>query len=101
MVRITTKARQAVSGAARRSAKGIRSVAGDAFGAAAKAATAVVLESAANALEAGRTKIRQSAPAMKRAAGKTAKHAVAGSRRKKPVRKRRVKNRRRAQHRSR
>ena len=101
MVRITTKTRQAVTGAARRSAEGIKSVAGDALGAAAKAAAAVVLESAANALGAGRAKIRRSTPAIKRAAGKTAKQAITGSRRKKPGRRRRTKSRRRINRRSR
>jgi hypothetical protein len=101
MVRITTKTRQVITGAARRGAKGIRSVAGDALGAAANAAAAVVLESTANALDAGRAKIRQSTPALKRAAGKTAKQAVNGSRRKKPARKRRAKSRRRTSRRSR
>lgn len=61
MVRsVTTKARDAITNAARRSIKGVKSIAGDALGAAAKAAADVVLESTTNALDAGRAKIKQS-----------------------------------------
>ncbi len=90
MVRsITTKARQAISDAAQRGAEGVKSVAGDAFGAAVKAAADVVFESTANALGAGRAKIKQSSPAMKRAIGKAAKQSISRPRRKKVVAKRR------------
>ena len=90
MVRsITTRARHAISDAAQRGAQGVKSVAGDAFGAAAKAAAEVVFESTANALGTGRTKIKQSSPAMKRAIGKAAKQTISGPHRKKTVTKRR------------
>jgi hypothetical protein len=50
---VTTKAKDAIADATQRSAKGVSSVAGVALGEAAKVAAQVVLESAANALEAG------------------------------------------------
>jgi uncharacterized protein (DUF1778 family) len=74
MVRsITTKARDAITNAAQRSVKGVTSIAGDVLGAAAQAAADVVLESTTSALEAGRAKIKQSTPAMKRAIRRAAK----------------------------
>lgn len=90
MVRsITTRARHAISDAAQRGAQGVKSVAGDALGAAAKAAADVLFESTANALGAGQTKIKQSSPAMKRAISKAAKQTISRPRRKKTVTKRR------------
>jgi hypothetical protein len=86
---VTTKARDAISDAAQRGAQGVKSVAGDALGAAAIAAAEVVFESTANALGAGRTKIKQSSPAMKRAIGKAAKQTISRPRREKAVTKRR------------
>lgn len=72
MVRsVTTKAKQAISDAAQRSVDNVRSVAGGAFGVAAKATDAVV-ESTTNALAAGQAKLRQSTPVLKRAIGMTA-----------------------------
>lgn len=86
MVRsVTTKAKQAISDAAQRSVQNVRSVAGDAFGVAAKA-TDVVVESTTNALAAGQAKLRQSTPAMKRAIGMT----VDKPRRRKKVTKKKV-----------
>lgn len=101
MVRMTVKARHAVVGAARRSVESVKSVAGDALGAAAKAAAGVVIKSTADALRVGQTKIKQSAPSVKRSAGRLAKQAVSGSPRKKSVRKRSSKTRRRVSKRSR
>jgi hypothetical protein len=51
-------------------------VAGEALGAAATAAADVVLESTANALDAGRARIKQSTPAVKRAVGRAATKTV-------------------------
>jgi hypothetical protein len=77
MVRsVANKAKDAITDAAQRSVDSVRSIAGDAFGAAAKAAAEVVLESTTTALEAGRAKIKQSAPAMKRAIGIAARQTV-------------------------
>ncbi len=74
MVRsVTTKAKNAITDVAQRGVENVRSVAGDAFGAAAKAAADVVLESTSNALQAGRAKVRQVTPAMKQAIGIAAK----------------------------
>jgi hypothetical protein len=86
---VTTKAKDAIADAAQRSAKGVKSVAGEALGAAAKAAAQIVLESTANALEAGRARIRRSTPAMKQAAGKAATEAVSRPARRKAVAKKR------------
>jgi hypothetical protein len=70
---VATRAKDAVTDAAQRSARGVKSIAGDAFGAAAKAAADVVLESTVHALEFGRTRLRRASPAMKQAIGKAAK----------------------------
>ncbi len=100
MVRsITTKARDAITNAAQRSIKGVKSVAGDALGAAAKAAADVVVESTTHALEAGRTKIKQSAPAIKRAIGNAPKRTVSSPVRRKQVAKRRMARKRKAERR--
>ena len=65
MVRsITTKAKSAITDAAQRGVE----IASDA-GAAAKAAADVMLESTSGALQAGRAKVRQVTPAVKRAIG--------------------------------
>ena len=102
MVRsITTKARDAITNAAQRSVKGVKSIAGDVLGAAAEAAADVVLELTANALEAGRGKIKQSTPAMKRAIGKAAKRTVYTPVQRKTVAKRKTTNKRKAKHQSR
>ena len=65
-----TKAKDAIADAAQGSAKSVKSVAGVALGEAAKIAAQVVLESTANALEAGGATVRRSTPAMKQAVGK-------------------------------
>ena len=91
MVRLVrTKTRRAIANAARRGAKTVKTVAGDALGAAAKAATGVVLDSTTKMLEAGRTKVARSAPSIQRAAGKAARRTVSGRGRKKSARKRRT-----------
>ena len=83
MVRsVTTKAKNAITDVAQRGVENVRSVASGA-GAAAKSAADVVLESTINALDAGRTKVKQVTPAMKRAIG-------LGPRRRKKVAKRKV-----------
>ena len=80
MVRTVTKrAKDAIIDAA----QGVRNIAGDALGAATKAAADVVFESTANALEAGRSKIARAAPAMENALATTARRTVA---KRKPVR---------------
>jgi hypothetical protein len=77
MVRlIKPKTRRAITNMARRGAQTVRSVAGDAMGAAAKAAAGVVLDSTASALETGHSKIQRSSPAMQRAAGKAARRTI-------------------------
>ena len=102
MVRsITTKARDAITNAAQRSVKGVTSIAGNVFGAAAQAAADVVLESTTNALEAGRAKIKQSTPAMKRAIRKAAKRTVSTAVQRTTVAKRKTTNNRKAKRRSR
>jgi hypothetical protein len=69
MVRsVTTKAKNAITDVAQRGVENVRSVASDA-GAAAKSAADVVLESTGNALQAGRAKVKQVTPAVKRAIG--------------------------------
>jgi hypothetical protein len=81
MVRtVAAKARKAIVKAAQRSAEKIRIVAGDAAGAAAQAAAGVVLEKAANALEAGRSEVRQSTPGVKKRLGRAAKRTIGGRR---------------------
>jgi hypothetical protein len=102
MVRsITTKARDAITNAAQRSVKGVTSIAGDVLGAAAQAAADVVLESTTNALEAGRAKIKQSTPAMKRAIRKAAKRTVSTPVQRTTVAKRKTTTNRKAKRRSR
>jgi len=69
MVRsVTTKTKNAITDVAQRGVENVRSVASDA-GAAAKSAADVVLESTGNALQAGRAKVKQVTPAVKRAIG--------------------------------
>lgn len=102
MVRsITTKARDVITNAAQRSVKGVTSMAGDALGAAAMAAADVVLESTTNALEAGRAKIKQSTPVMKRAIGEAAKRTISTPVQRTTVAKRNITNKRKAKRRSR
>ena len=92
MVRtVAAKTRKAIVKAVQRSAQGIRTVAGDAAGAAAQAAAGVVLDSTANALEAGRTEVTQSAPAVKRRLGRAAKRTIGGRNRASSARKRSTK----------
>lgn len=74
--KIRTKAKRAIANAAQWSAKGVKTVAGDAIGAAAKAATEVMLQKTAEALATGRSKLTRSAPAIKRAASSAAKASV-------------------------
>ena|SRR5262245_12577275 len=73
---VETQTKTAIKHVAQQSIEGARSVAGEALGAAATAAADVVLESTANALEAGRTRINQSTPEMKRAVGRAAARTV-------------------------
>ncbi|HEY7229080.1 MAG TPA: hypothetical protein VH558_01780 [Pseudolabrys sp.] len=81
MVRIIRKkTRHAIAAAARRGAKTITSVAGEALGAAANAATGVVLDSTAKVLEVGRTKIERETPSVQRAAGRAARRTISRSR---------------------
>src|SRR5262245_5080941 len=75
------KTRRAIVRAAQDSAEKLRAVAADAASAATQAATGVVLASAANALEAGRSEVAQSTPRVKKALGRTAKRTIAGRRR--------------------
>jgi hypothetical protein len=87
MVRtVTTRTRHSIVHAAKRGAKNVKMVAGEAIGAAAKAATEVVLEKTNAALAAGRAKLSRSSPAIKRAAEKTARRSID-----KPARRRRRK----------
>ena len=89
MVRsVTTKAKNAITDVAQRGVENVRSVASDA-GAVAKSAADVMLESTSNALEAGRAKVKQVTPAMKRAIG-------LGARRGKKVVKKKVKRKKTA-----
>jgi len=82
MVRTVTKrAKEAIVDAA----QGVRTMAGEAFGAATKAAADVVFESTANALEAGRVRLRRATPAMENALGNAARRSV--SKRKQAARK--------------
>src|SRR5689334_6523201 len=75
-------------GAARRQRR--KNCRSEALGAAAKAATDVVLERTAAALASGKAKLTQATPAIRRAAGKAAKRSVdRPTRRKKPTRARR------------
>jgi hypothetical protein len=73
MVRTVTKrAKDAIVDAA----QGVRTMAGEAFGAATKAAADVVFESTADALEAGRSKLQRATPAMENALGNAARRSV-------------------------
>jgi hypothetical protein len=86
---ITRKAKHAIAGAAHRGAKNVKAVAGEALGAAARAATDVVLQRTAAALGSGRDQLARSTPALKRAAGRAATNSVsnAGGRKRRPRRK--------------
>ena len=98
----TTKAKDAIADAAQGSAKSVKSVAGVALGEAAKIAAQVVLESTANALEAGGATIRRSTPAMKQAVGNAAREAVSKlARRKTAAKKRKTAARRKRERRPR
>ena len=89
MVRTVTRTRHTIVRAAKRGAATVKSVAGEAIGAAAKAATEVVLDKTNAALAAGRAKLTRSSPAIKRAAEKTARRSVdKPARRKRAARKR-------------
>ena len=76
MVRTVTRTRHTIVRAAKRGAATVKSVAGEAIGAAAKAATEVVLDKTNAALAAGRAKLTRSSPAIKRAAEKTARQSL-------------------------
>jgi hypothetical protein len=92
MVRtVAAKARKAIVKAAQRSAEKIRTVAGDAAGAAAEAAAGVVLKSTANALETGRAEVVQSTPTVKKTLRRAAKRTI-GRRRASESRKRSVRS---------
>src|SRR4029079_12711222 len=77
---VAAKARKAIVKAAQRSAEKIRTVAADAAGAAAQAAAGVVLESTADALDAGRFGGRPSTPGVKKTLGRAAKRSIGGRR---------------------
>jgi hypothetical protein len=79
---MSPRTKRTVKDTAKRGARAVKSVAGEALSAAARAAAGVVLESTVDALERGRTKVSQSTPSIKRAVGKAAKRTVtrAGSR---------------------
>jgi len=72
----TRKAKHAIAGAAHRGAKNVKAVAGEALGAAARAATDVVLQRTTAALASGRDQLARSTPAIKRAAGRAATNSV-------------------------
>ncbi len=73
MVRtVTKKAKDAIVDAA----QGVRTIAGEAFGAATKAAADVVFESTASALEVGRSRLQRATPAMENALGNAARRSV-------------------------
>jgi len=73
MVRtVTKKAKDAIVDAA----QGVRTMAGEAFGAATKAAADVVFESTANALGAGRARLRRATPEMENALGNAARRSI-------------------------
>jgi hypothetical protein len=89
MVRTVTRTRHRIVRAAKRGAATVKAAAGEAIGAAAKAATEVVLDSTSAALAAGRARLTRSSPAIKRAAEKTARRSVdKPARRKRAARKR-------------
>lgn len=89
MVRTVTRTRHTIVRAAKRGAATVKSVAGEAIGAAAKAATEVVLDKTNAALAAGRAKLTRSSPAIKRTAEKTARQSLdKPARRKRATRKR-------------
>ncbi|MGB7687514.1 MAG: hypothetical protein WBL98_03485, partial [Pseudolabrys sp.] len=85
----TRKAKHAIAGAAQRGAKNVKAVAGEALGAAARAATDIVLQRTAAVLGSGRDQLTRSRPAIKRAAGRAATNSVskAGPRKRRPRRK--------------
>lgn len=74
--KVTTRARRAIAHMARRGVKGLSTVAADAFGAAAQAATQVVLRSAADTLREGAERTSRAGPQAKRWAARTAMQAV-------------------------
>ena len=89
MVGTVTRTRHTIVRAAKRGAATVKAAAGEAIGAAAKAATEVVLEKTNAALAAGRAKLTRSSPAIKRAAEKTARRSLdKPARRKRAARKR-------------
>jgi len=89
MVRTVTTTGHTIVRAAKRGAATAKTVAGEAIGAAAKAATEVVLDKTNAALAAGRAKLTRSSPAIKRAVEKTARRSIdKPARRKRAARKR-------------
>lgn len=82
----TRKAKHAIAGAAQRGAKNVKAAAGEALGAAARAATDIVLQRTAAALGSGRDQLMRSRPAVKRAAGRVSV-SKAGPRKRRPRRK--------------
>src|SRR5262249_10352499 len=73
MVRtVTKKAKAALVDAA----QGVRTIAGEALGAATKAAADVVFESSANALAAGRARLQRATPRMENALGNAARRTI-------------------------
>jgi len=77
MVRtVTTRTKDTIIHAAKRGAKSAKAVAGEAIGAAAKAATEVVLKKTGEAIAAGHATLTRSSPAIQRAAEKSARQTV-------------------------
>jgi hypothetical protein len=77
MVRtLTTRTKNSIVHAAKRGAKNVKAVSGEAVGAAAKAATEVVLKKTGEALAAGHATLTRSSPAMQRAAEKSVRQTV-------------------------
>ncbi len=73
---ITTKAREKIADLAKRGSSRAKSIAADALGAAATAATEVVLKSAAKGMERGGSGLKRAIPRVKRKVGQTARRAV-------------------------
>jgi hypothetical protein len=87
---VTSRTRHTIVHAARRGAKNVKAVTGEAIGAAAKAATDVVLEKTGAALAAGRATLSRTAPSIKRVAEKTARQSLDKLRRKRTASRRRA-----------
>ena len=73
---VSTRSKHTIAHAAKRGVKSVQAVAGEALGAAAKAATEVVLNKTGEAIAAGHDTLLRSSPAIQRAAEKSARHSV-------------------------